>query len=170
MANVLGELFGDIAAAIREKTGDSATMKPNEFPAKISGIEAGGGSEGGATGVKMKLSSVTLSGVYGERVSVNFGFKPGFLLIAPGSNMSVANSKNYLFWGISSSFEELTGTSMSMFSHYIYSNKNTPAYQRSYIDGTDKTGSWIYGADETGFNMGKSAPASGSAYVVAIGI
>ena len=32
MANVLGELFGNIAAAIREKTGDTATMKPNEFP------------------------------------------------------------------------------------------------------------------------------------------
>ena len=43
MANVLGELFGDIANAIREKTGDTATMKPAEFPSKISGIEAGGG-------------------------------------------------------------------------------------------------------------------------------
>jgi hypothetical protein len=39
MSNVLGELFGDIATAIREKTGDTATMKPAEFPQKISGIE-----------------------------------------------------------------------------------------------------------------------------------
>ncbi len=39
MSNVLGELFGDIATAIREKTGDTATMKPAEFPKKISGIE-----------------------------------------------------------------------------------------------------------------------------------
>lgn len=51
MANVLGELFGDIASAIREKTGDTATMKPAEFPAKISGIEVGGGSGGGGTPV-----------------------------------------------------------------------------------------------------------------------
>ena len=43
MANALGTLFGDIAAAIREKTGDTATMKPVEFPSKISGISAGGG-------------------------------------------------------------------------------------------------------------------------------
>lgn len=43
MSNVLGELFGDIANAIREKTGDTATMKPAEFPSKISGIEVGGG-------------------------------------------------------------------------------------------------------------------------------
>lgn len=44
MANVLGELFGNIANAIREKTGDTTTMKPAEFPEKISSIEAGGGS------------------------------------------------------------------------------------------------------------------------------
>ena len=43
MANALGTLFGDIAAAIREKTGDTAKMKPAEFPSKISGISAGGG-------------------------------------------------------------------------------------------------------------------------------
>jgi hypothetical protein len=46
--NVLGVLFADIANAIREKTGDTATMKPNEFPAKISAIEVGGGGGGGS--------------------------------------------------------------------------------------------------------------------------
>ena len=48
MANVLGELFRNIAAAIREKTGDTATMKPADFPAKIISIEAGGGGGGGS--------------------------------------------------------------------------------------------------------------------------
>lgn len=43
MANVLGELFGSIASAIREKTGETDTMKPAEFPAKIAAIETGGG-------------------------------------------------------------------------------------------------------------------------------
>ena len=42
MANVLGTLFGEIAGAIREKTGDTATMKPAEFPEKILGISGGG--------------------------------------------------------------------------------------------------------------------------------
>lgn len=41
MANVLGELFGDIASAIREKTGDAEKMKPAQFPEKISEIETG---------------------------------------------------------------------------------------------------------------------------------
>lgn len=44
MSNALGTLFGEIAGAIREKTGDTATMKPAEFPEKIAAIEAGGGS------------------------------------------------------------------------------------------------------------------------------
>lgn len=43
MANVLGELFQDIADAIRSKTGSTDTLKPNEFPAAIEGITAGGG-------------------------------------------------------------------------------------------------------------------------------
>jgi hypothetical protein len=42
MANALGELFSNIATAIRGKTGDTGTMKPAEFPAAIDGIEAGG--------------------------------------------------------------------------------------------------------------------------------
>ena len=37
--NVLGALFSNIANAIREKTGNTATMKPAEFPAKILDIE-----------------------------------------------------------------------------------------------------------------------------------
>ena len=49
MANVLGTLFQDIANAIRGKTGDTATMKPAEFPDKIAAIEAGGGSAGGCS-------------------------------------------------------------------------------------------------------------------------
>lgn len=50
MANVLGTLFGEIADAIREKSGEGGTMKPAEFPAKITAIPTGGGAvEGVAT-------------------------------------------------------------------------------------------------------------------------
>jgi hypothetical protein len=54
MANALGTLFGDIASAIREKTGDTATMKPAEFPEKIAAIEAGGGGASLPPGVYWK--------------------------------------------------------------------------------------------------------------------
>jgi hypothetical protein len=43
MENVLDELFSNIADAIRSKTGETDTMKPMEFPDKISSIEAGSG-------------------------------------------------------------------------------------------------------------------------------
>lgn len=45
MSNALGSLFSDIAAAIRSKNGEEGTMKPAEFPGKISAIETGGGVE-----------------------------------------------------------------------------------------------------------------------------
>lgn len=38
MANVLGELFQDIADAIRSKTGEAGSMKPAQFPAAIAGL------------------------------------------------------------------------------------------------------------------------------------
>lgn len=44
MANVLGTLFQDIADAIRAKTGDTAAMKPADFPQAISAITGGGAS------------------------------------------------------------------------------------------------------------------------------
>jgi hypothetical protein len=45
MSNILGTLFGDIAGAIRDMTGDTATMKPTEFPEKILGISGGGSGD-----------------------------------------------------------------------------------------------------------------------------
>jgi hypothetical protein len=50
MANVLGELFQNIADAIRSKTGSTDTLKPNQFPEAIEGITGGGGGGGGGGG------------------------------------------------------------------------------------------------------------------------
>ena len=47
MANVLGTLFQDIADAIREKTGESGSMKPADFPAEILSIVTGAVGEEG---------------------------------------------------------------------------------------------------------------------------
>lgn len=68
MANVLGDLFQDIADAIRTKTGDTAAMKPIAFPQSILSIESGGSGENGEAVFSchnrsytdlMKLSSTT---------------------------------------------------------------------------------------------------------------
>lgn len=60
MANVLAELFQNTANAIREKTGETGTMKPSEFPEKIRAIEGGGS---GGTGHLIPLT-VTENGTY----------------------------------------------------------------------------------------------------------
>jgi len=64
MANVLGTLFGNIANAIREKTGETGTMKPAEFPDKIKEIEVGGG---GAQFTEY-LAETTFTNAYQEGV------------------------------------------------------------------------------------------------------
>ena len=46
MSNVLGELFGDIANAIRSKTGGTDTIKPIDFPNEIANIQQGSGGVG----------------------------------------------------------------------------------------------------------------------------
>ena len=92
MANALGTLFGDIAAAIREKTGDTATMKPAEFPSKISGIEVGGGSGGGSlpAGVHYTPTPLKAPNVYSQAWYVWNGVRYAFTNAATG-NGSLAN-------------------------------------------------------------------------------
>lgn len=61
--SALSELFKDIADAIRSKTGSIATMKPAEFPEKISGITVGGDT----TEIDTLLDEIN-GEVIGERV------------------------------------------------------------------------------------------------------
>lgn len=90
--NVLGTLFQNIADAIRSKTGDTATMKPSEFPDKISGIETNGG--GGSTG-----TGGTFTVADGEfeadnsimTVEHNLGYVPDILFIVAGSAPAEGN-------------------------------------------------------------------------------
>jgi hypothetical protein len=78
--NVLGTLFGDIANAIRSKTGDTAKMKPIDFPTKILEIEVGGGGslDGWETVVEEQTAtasydSITLSNVFNVPSTINVG-------------------------------------------------------------------------------------------------
>ena len=164
MANALGTLFGDIASAIREKTGDTETMKPAEFPEKIAAIETGGGSGG----LKGKHQSVTLKGTYGERVSVDFGFTPGMILLYPDSNVNVSGSSYMLAVGINNDFSEIIGTGYFQRNTYVYQSKTTTQSAFTSID-TTTANYTFYNADKTGFNLGKTF-AAGNYYVYALGL
>lgn len=83
--NVLGDLFQDIASAIRDKTGGTETMKPLDFPTKISEITVGGGggtSSGGAlSGLKMTRGHFSAT----EKVMTithGMGFVPDIIFVA----------------------------------------------------------------------------------------
>ena len=58
MANALASLFGEIADVIREKTGETETMTPSEFPAKIDGIKVGGAGGSLPAGVYFEADSI----------------------------------------------------------------------------------------------------------------
>ena len=92
MANVLSTLFGDIANAIREKTGDTATIAPANFPTEIGKIETGGGS-GGEMGATWKRYHgwYTPSSTSKVVLEHNIGVVPDIFVITTGGA-----SENYV--------------------------------------------------------------------------
>ena len=97
MANVLGELFSDIAGAIREKTGDVATMKPALFPEKIRGISSGGGGTGGNEEPLIKyVSSITTttgSPTSSHQISRNLSKETKILAVWAGGQQDKSDYK-----------------------------------------------------------------------------
>jgi hypothetical protein len=86
MANVLGELFGDIATAIRSKTGEEGTMKPAEFPEKIDGIMVDLAQSGETVVYKWhKVTGFALDSTFGA-------FSPGY--VSP-SEFTLEGGKSY---------------------------------------------------------------------------
>lgn len=82
MANVLGELFENIASAIREKTGEADTMKPAQFPEKILGIEAGG--SGTVGNIKFQAKTFTAS-ANSMTIPHYLGVIPDMMIVYPGT-------------------------------------------------------------------------------------
>ena len=84
MSNVLGNLFEEIANAIREKTGGTDTMKPAEFPAEIAAIPVGGGGGGDASGaIKYKDGYFECYSGQGSirTINHNLGVVPDILIV-----------------------------------------------------------------------------------------
>lgn len=81
MANVLGELFADIATAIRSKTGDEGTMKPMDFPAMISNISR----DTTTMDLKIATGDFTPTNVSCE-IQHNLGVIPDIFIIAESSH------------------------------------------------------------------------------------
>jgi hypothetical protein len=136
---------------------------------KAEGGGSGGSGGSGGTLKYFKKYVRTINGTWGERVSLDFGFTPGFILVVPNS-MTISGSANFLFCGMTQSFAEAIGLdSPSGFYVYHYNNTTTQTSTGTWsIDKFDEN-MHIYNADSTGFNFGKKC-ARGSAYVIAFGL
>lgn len=75
MANVLSELFGKIAEAIRDMNPNAGTMKPAEFPEKIRTISGGSGGSGVPSGPALRMASGEFRPDTAETV-LSFSTKP----------------------------------------------------------------------------------------------
>lgn len=125
MANVLGELFSEIAESIRGGLGDIGTMKPNAFPDRIDEIvellqNAGSGDGGGGSGgsgsststLKIKSGSYKVD-ANGSRAEVahGLGTMPDLVIVYIAGAYELDALQNssgrYLLytWGIKDSFD-----------------------------------------------------------------
>jgi hypothetical protein len=93
MANALGNLFREIAEAIRAKTGGSDKMSPKDFPAQISGIQAGGG--GDIEWVFAKGSFTSSQTGKDVTVNHNLGVVPDVFWVQHGAMIVSTTEKNY---------------------------------------------------------------------------
>lgn len=80
MANVLGELFGDIASAIREKTGDEEKMKPAQFPVKIREIEGSAETEATSVDANFTVGDMVIQPSEGKLLEMVTVKKPADLI------------------------------------------------------------------------------------------
>lgn len=107
MANVLGELFQNIADAIRGKTGETGTMKPIDFPSAIASIVTGSGGGGGG-GSSADVRYVTFMNgaevLYKKPVAVGDDcvdvLQKG-LIETPTKESTVQYNYGYIGWGAS---------------------------------------------------------------------
>ena len=137
----------------------------------VMGQQAGKASGGSSVGGQKKTQVVTLAGTHGERVSVDFGFQPDFIMVFPyDHNVLLTGARPFIYLGFSQRIIDACGGA-DQFCCWRYQNADSVVYD--YFDlpieyATDyKYTNMIYGADETGFNLGaKGNPvAAGKFYV-----
>lgn len=129
----------------------------------IEAVEAGGGS--GESVVAYKVGYVTATGTWNERISVDFGFKPDFLLVFPEDKTTVSTT-NFVFFGFSQKIRD----NIDKYAPAKYTYVNSGVFYLCDNGGTiDSTyaNAAINCADETGFNFGKTH-AAGSYWVYAL--
>lgn len=181
MANVLGDLFQEIADAIRTKTGDTATMVPANFPAEILSIPvvvSGGETE---TDGNLKIAyGVFYAGTEDNNVrqtiAHGLGEMPDFVFVGfqSATDLEIADNAIHLVsaWGLNSKFPALgSGAGLKGYyaTHgcYINEDSGTPSFRVAGGGSVSAYGmdempdttnfdyfAWISTPDDTTFEVG----------------
>lgn len=173
MANVLGTLFADIANAIREKNGETGTIKPAEFPEKIAGITVS--SEGSGTSVVCKTGTFNITsdqldsnGAY--TVNHAMGVVPDFVVVLKQDISSLATGSIIAVTGASTALISATSPKQTsiMNANNVQSVGNV-AIDREF-DSISQSHGFICEANETSFKVGGNTTVAGYKYYwIAIG-
>ena len=143
MANALGELFGDIASAIREKTGDAEKMKPAQFPEKISEIETGADVSGVTATAEDVLNGKKFVDARGNVIDgtmPNLGSKIIWWRTRPIRNPEAINQGGIAILEIEEGYHD--GTSGIQLT-FEYPKRYTPTKERKMFSSSYSTGMFL---------------------------
>lgn len=105
--SVLSDLFADIAAAIRSKNGEEGTMKPAQFPGKISALTVANAEN---TGLKFAEGVFTPNATGGNTIEHGMGVIPDVIVIFPGQGGVLATDTEHILTSIGFSQAALDAT------------------------------------------------------------
>lgn len=153
---------GDIPAVLQDKT-----ITENGTYTADSGFDGLGSVlvEVAASGgnVSFYSGSQSLSGTSGEKISVDFGFAPDFMVVCPVNTLK----NQSLFLGISEKLAQLADTSVFTYMGIALSSGLQGNKFTNSLNSTSST--TIYNVDQTGFYIGQPYTA-GKYWIFALGL
>ena len=155
MSNVLGNLFGEIANAIRAKTGGTDTMKPAEFPTQIAAIPTGGGTSG-----EIKYASGKFKATENiQTVSHKLGYVPDILIVSTA--MSPDNGTLFFAVGFSQAMLDALGGGYKCFVKSVSTAGAASASSNVGMESANPPNGGTYGiiraVTDTSFTVGGSS-------------
>lgn len=140
MAEDLTTLMGEVASAIRTKTGKSDLINPQDFAREIAAIEGGGGSNQRVTYLRRTNSGYIDTGVKGNKSNLSITARFAFKVLPTGywnviyayenesSNATriICNGNKYIYGSLNSIASSSASVAQTLYKDVIYTVKLYP--------------------------------------------